>query len=72
MQQRRGNVSRQGQTSHRRPAYSSVAMACHVRLVGAVTGIAESQVEVDAGQILEAAVPAVTFWPHDPLYSEDC
>jgi hypothetical protein len=28
-----------------------------------VTEIPESQVEVDAGHILEAAVPAVTFWP---------
>jgi hypothetical protein len=41
-------------------------MACRARLVGAVTRIPESQVEVDAGQI-EAAVPAVTFWPDDPV-----
>lgn len=47
-------------------------MACHARRVGAVTGIPESRVEVDAGQILEAAILAVTFWPHDPLYSKDC
>jgi hypothetical protein len=40
--------------------------------MGAVTGIAESQVEVDAGQILEAGVPAVTSWRHDPLHSDDC
>lgn len=72
MQHRRGNVSGQGQTSHRRPAHCSVAMACHARRVGAVTGIPESRVEVDAGQILEAAILAVTFWPHDPLYSKDC
>jgi hypothetical protein len=70
MQQRRSNPSGQGQPSHRRPAYCSVAMACRARLVGAVTRIPEGQVEVDAGQI-EAAVPAVAFWPDDPLYSED-
>jgi hypothetical protein len=35
-------------------------------------GIPKPRVQIDAGLILEAAARAITFWPDDPVCSEDC
>jgi hypothetical protein len=48
-------------------AHSDRTIRCTLPVRGRGRGIPKSQVQIDAGLILEAAARAVTFWLDDPL-----